>query len=201
MKKSLFVLLLMVISIPSFSQYNSGGFTLDSQNLYYGVRIGMTSATIGGDRDLGAKTGMTLAGVVGARVSRNNPLFIESGLYYTERGGKNSAETVSLNYLEVPFLIKYGFAAADGVAILPFFGPYFSYALGGKIKTDAGSRSSFNNEVGYKHGDMGFKLGCGVEYNKLYLELAYQFGVADISSVNNISAHGNAFVANFGVNF
>ena len=51
--------------------------------------------------------------------------------------------------------------------------------------------------------DMGFKVGCGAEYNKLYLELGYQFGVADIAKDNpaDASAHTGNFFANFGINF
>jgi len=48
---------------------------------------------------------------------------------------------------------------------------------------------------------MGFKLGCGAEYNKLYLELGYQFGVADISNNEALTKHGHAFFMNFGINF
>ena len=201
MKKSLLALVMMVFAMPSFAQLNSGGFSLEKDNLYYGIRIGMTSATVGGDVDLNAKVGMTLAGVVGMRVSNTNPLFVESGLYYTQRGGKKGGLKVGLNYLELPILIKYGFKASDDIAILPFFGPYFAYGVSGKYKLGDEKFSSYKDKAGFKHGDMGFKLGCGAEDNKMYLELGYQFGVANISSVDNISAHGNAFIANIGINF
>lgn len=201
MKKSLLALMMMVFTMPSFAQMSSGGFSLDEENLYYGIRIGMTSASVGGDVDLDSKVGMTLGGVVGFRVSNSNPLFLESGFYYTQRGGKKGGNTLGINYLEIPVLIKYGFRASDDIAILPFFGPYFSYGIGGKLKTDEGKRSSFNSDNGYNHADMGFKLGCGAEYNKIYFELGYQFGVANISAIDKITARGNAFVANFGINF
>ena len=41
---------------------------------------------------------------------------------------------VSYNNLEFPILIKYGIKATDDIALLPFVGPYFSYAIGGKTK-------------------------------------------------------------------
>src|SRR3712207_8782331 len=80
---------------------------------------------------------MTLGGVVGVRCSNSVPVFVESGLYYTERGGKKGSVKTSLNYLEIPVLIKYGFKATEGIAILPFIGPYFSYAIGGKTTIEA----------------------------------------------------------------
>jgi hypothetical protein len=48
---------------------------------------------------------------------------------------------------------------------------------------------------------MGFKFGVGAEFNKLYLEIAYQVGITNICKAEAYSSHSNAFVANFGVNF
>ncbi len=48
---------------------------------------------------------------------------------------------------------------------------------------------------------MGFKLGCGAEYNKLYLEIGYQFGVTKFFDADGIVSHNNALFLNFGVNF
>lgn len=207
MKKILTAIVAALIAAPSFAQYSSGGFSLDQENIYYGVRIGMTSAGISGDvgEGLGSRVGMTLGGVVGLRVSNSTPVFLESGLYYTERGAKKNKTVLSLNYLEIPLLIKYGFKATDDIAVLPFIGPYFSYGISGKYKTPVGndviSHSAFGDNGGIKHGELGFKLGCGAEYNKLYLELGYQFGVSDISKDDNLDAHGHALFCNFGVNF
>ena len=46
MKKVFAVIAALVLAVPSFAQYSSGGFDLDKENLYYGVRIGMTGATL-----------------------------------------------------------------------------------------------------------------------------------------------------------
>ncbi|MGP1476619.1 MAG: porin family protein [Phocaeicola sp.] len=210
MKKVLIAIVATVLlAIPSFGQYSSGGFTLDSENLYYGIRLGFTSASLSGDLDrYGSKLGLTLGGVVGLRVSETNPLFLESGLYYTERGGKKGKERVGYNNLEIPLLIKYGFRAQD-VAFLPFIGPYFSYAISGKTKYTADgvtiSTGSFDEHKaptgGLKRANMGFKLGCGVEYNKMYAELGYQFGVTNVCKKDDLSARSNALFVNIGINF
>ena len=213
MKKVLVAIVALFCSVSSFAQYSSGGFSLDQENLYWGVRFGLTSATLGGDLDLGAKTGMTLAGVVGLRASDSTPVFIESGLYYTERGAKKDKFRVGYNNLEVPILVKYGIKATDEIAILPFFGPYFSYAFNGKTKqveldgTSAKTKSvgTFDEKRaftgGLKRANMGFKLGCGAEYNKIYLEVGYQFGITNVCKDDDLSAHSNALFVNFGVNF
>lgn len=219
MKKLLVSIFAMLVAAPSFAQFSSGGFELDKNNMYYGIRLGITSASISGEsatvngvtlsNDLGAKVGMTLAGVVGLRVSDTTPVFLESGLYYTERGGKEGNVTVGYNNLEIPILIKYGIKATDDIAILPFIGPYFSYAFSGKTKYEDGALTAkvgtFDEKKaptgGLKRANMGFKIGCGAEYNKLYLEIGYQLGVTNICKNDNLSAHSNALFANFGINF
>ncbi len=207
MKKIFTAIVALMLAAPSFAQYSSGGFELDKQNLYYGVRLGMTVASLGGDFDTDSKVGMTLGGVVGLRVSDSTPLFLESGLYYTERGAKD----IGYTNLEIPLLIKYGFKATDEIAVLPFVGPYFARAGWGKTKqpkadgTGTEKVGTFDEKKAVTGGlsrlNMGFKIGCGAEYNKLYLELGYQFGITNIAKNDALSIRSNAFFANFGVNF
>lgn len=216
MKKFFTAIVALMLAAPSFAQYSSGGFQLDSQNIYYGIRLGMTAASLSGDSEAkglesGAKVGMTLAGVVGLRVSDTTPLFLESGLYYTERGAKN----VGYTNIEVPLLIKYGVKATEDIAVLPFFGPYFSRAFWGKTKQNVLNGETVTNAVekvgtfdedkahtgGLNRLNMGFKVGCAAEYNKLYLEIGYQIGVSNIAKDDTKTIHSNAFFANFGVNF
>ena len=193
MKKFFVTMLLVLLTAPTFAQFGSGGFKLSEENLYYGIRFGMTSASFSGDVDSDSKIGMTLAGVVGFRVSYTAPLFLESGLYYTERGGKAIFEglksTASYNTLEVPLLIKYGIETQSDFVLLPFIGPYIGMAI--------------KNEDDMKRANMGFKVGCGIEYQQLYLEAGRQFGVTNIYSgdVDDISVHSNAWFLNFGINF
>jgi len=207
MKKLLLAIVAVLASAPSFAQYSSGGFTLDANNVYYGVRIGFNAAHVGGDFDLDSRVGMTLGGVLGLRVSNSVPLFLESGLYYAQKGGKKNDLKVGLHYLEIPVLIKYGIKV-EQVAILPFFGPYFGFGIAGKTKYEPANyeHSSFSDKgeaygAGFKRFDMGFKLGCGVEYNMLYGELGYEFGVTDISDINNYEGRNGNFFMNVGINF
>ena len=208
MKKFFVMVISALMAIPSFAQYSSGGFNLDEENIYWGIRFGLTGASLGGDLDLGMKMGMTLAGVVGLRASDSTPVFIESGLYYTERGGKKGDVRVGYNNFEIPIIVKYGFKASDDIAILPFIGPYFSYAFSGKTKMkDATGKTvkvgTFDEKEweGLKRANMGFKLGVGAEYNKMYLEAGYQFGITNVCKDDDYSARSNALFVNFGVNF
>ena len=129
MKKFLVSIVAALMAAPAFAQYSSGGFELDKESMYYGVRFGGTLASVSGDYSVGSKIGMTLAGVIGLRVSSSTPVFLESGLYYTQRGAKDDDWEITSNNFEIPLVIKYGLKATDEIALLPFFGPYFAYAV------------------------------------------------------------------------
>lgn len=208
MKKFLVAIMAVLFAAPSFAQYSSGGFSLSESSVYYGIRLGMNVATLTGDApDLGSKIGLNFGATAGLRLSDTTPLFLESGLYFTGCGASKDKNSISLNYLELPLLIKYGIQASDNIAILPFIGPTFRYGLfGGKWKTSGAGKTDSFGDGKFKRADVGIKLGCGAEYNKLYLELGYQFGIANIAdwqltNGDDASVHNGALFINLGVNF
>jgi len=212
MKKVLMSIVAVLLAANSFAQTNSGGFSLSESTVYYGARIGMNVSTITGDgtSDMKSKVGLTLGGVLGLRISDATPLFLESGLYFTQYGanikdGLDDKSYITINYLEIPVLIKYGFQVTDEIAVLPYLGPTLGLGITAKSKFPDAT-GGYSTESGFKDNDLnrpnvGIKLGCGAEWNKLYLELGYHFGIANIyDSDNDSRRNGNLFV-NFGVNF
>ena len=200
MKKFLVAIVAVLFAAPSFAQYSSGGFSLSESTVYYGARVGLNVGWISGDVDgYGAKAGMNIGGVLGLRVSDATPVFLESGLYFAMQGAKDGKDEINLNYLEIPLLIKYGVQVTDEIALLPYLGPTFGLGVAGKIKP--GSTGSFSSDGGFNRPDVGIKLGCGAEYNKLYLETGLKFGVTNILDDDNDAAHNGAWYLNFGVNF
>lgn len=199
----------VLFSAPSFAQYSSGGFSLSESSVYYGIRLGMNVATLTGDDiDAGSKVGLNFAPVVGLRLSDSTPIFLESGLYFSGCGAKKNKNSIGLNYLEIPILIKYGVQVSDDIAVLPFVGPTFRYGLfGGKWKTEGVGKVDSFGDGKFKRADVGIKLGCGAEYNKLYLELGMQFGITNIADwqvndTDDASVHNQVLpFINLGVNF
>ena len=110
--------------------------------------------------------------------------------------------TYSLNYFEMPVLIKYRYELDDDLSIQPFAGGYLAIGVGGKMK-DYGARevkSSFSDKF-FKRFDGGLKIGCGMEYQLIYGELAYDFGLANICHSEFESSHTGCLYLNLGVNF
>lgn len=204
MKKIFVTMCALMISAASFAQMSSGGFKMSSASTYWGIRLGFVSANISGDNyDLGSRVGMTLGAVAGIKCSPSLPIFLESGLYYSSKGAKNKDINVRSDYLEIPVLMKYGIATGvQDLSVLPYIGPTFNFGIAGQTKTPGGKHDTFGSEDNrLKRFDVGIKLGCGVEYQMVYAELGYHWGVTNISNIDEASAHNRAFYMNIGINF
>jgi hypothetical protein len=177
---------------------------------YFGLRLGLNVATVNStDRYLdGGKTlsGVNIGAVGGFQVAPATPLFFETGLLYSEKGGKGNADghsfTYSLNYLEMPLVMKYSIDLDRYFSIQPFGGVYGAVGISGKMK-DFGSRRSYSafDDEGFRRLDAGLRLGCGVQIGMLYGELGYDVGLANISRDYFDSAHTGCFFATAGLNF
>ena len=142
----------------------------------------------------------------GTQLTYRAPLFLETGLYYSQKGGKSGSGhekfTYDLNYLEVPLIIKYKHFVGNQTSIQPYAGAYLAVGTDGEIK-NYGTRTAFSSyENGYfNRFDGGLKLGCGVGFNMLYLDASYDIGLANIGQDSFDDTHNGCFTINLGVNF
>lgn len=178
------------------------------EDVYFGFRIGPSFTTISTDEkgfDFSAKTGLNFGVAAGFSLSNSLPVFLETGLYYNEKGGKaNIGRTdikYRLNYLEIPFTFKYKYELDDEISVQPYLGAYIAYGISGKIKDyDAlTSESSYKNM--FHHFDAGMKIGCGMQYDMLYFELNYDLGLANIRDDEFTTCRNRALTLNVGLNF
>ena len=179
-------------------------------NYYFGLRVGLNASHIANDSPLldgsGIKSGLNIGFAAGTQLSYRTPLFLESGLYYTQKGGKSGSGTnkvtCDLNYLEVPVIIKYKHFIGHQTSIQPYLGGYLALGTDGEIK-NYGSRTAFSSyEDGYfSRFDGGLKLGCGVGFNMLYLDASYDIGLANTCKDTFDDTHNGCFTLNIGVNF
>lgn len=198
-----------------YKYYNdrSGGYRDRSpQDTYYGFRLGMAVASVHSDAPIldgsDPKVGLDVGFAVGTRIVPRTPLFFETGLSYTEKGGKGEYQgskfTYGLHYLELPLLLKYKYYATPDFSIEPFLGGYLAVGVGGKIK-DYGNREAYSSfsddQASFKRFDGGLRLGCGVSYDMLYLGLSYDIGLANVGHYDFEDTRTGSLNLNVGVTF
>jgi len=217
MKKLITLLLVVALVVPASAQRQMRDrFNHNNVEQYYGLRLGLNIASLSSDLsnfDTDSRSGLAFGAVYGLQLANNTPLWLEFGAMYSEKGGesadfirdpKNSQSmqktTMRLSYLEVPVVVKYAFDVADDFYVQPFLGGYLAMGIGGKTKyyNDRTSDSSFDN---FKRFDGGLRVGCGAEYQMVYAELGFDFGLANISDDDFNSTHTRNFFINVGVNF
>lgn len=218
-KRTLMALLSLVCTLPMLAQYNYSGnnrhpqqtrYSHDNTEIYYGLRLGLSMATVNSDDQRlnggSVRSGLNVGAIIGFELSNMAPIYLEAGAFYTEKGGKGKYEnkkfTYSLNYLELPVVVKYQFDAIDDLTIQPLAGGYLGVGINGKVKNyaDRQAADSFDHDY-FKRLDAGLRLGCGIEYQMLYAELAYDLGLANICHDDFDTSRNRAFYINIGVNF
>lgn len=217
MKRLMFTIASIIMALPMLAQYDAYGRTqarmsgyADERNIYYGLRLGMGISTVNSDDSAldggSSQTGLNLGAVAGFQLAASTPVYLETGLFYTEKGGKgyvdNSKFTYNLNYLEIPIIVKYRYSIDDRFSVQPFAGGYIAFGVGGKVKnySERETSSSFSENY-FKRFDGGLKIGCGAEYQMIYAELVYDWGLANICHSDFDTSRTGCFYINCGVNF
>lgn len=213
MMRGIATMVALIVCMSSSAQYGQQvkrGTFADNHEIYYGLRLGLALANVNSDdkRLDGGDTqaGLNLGGVIGFQLSDSAPVYLESGLFYTEKGGKGIYDqkkfTYDLNYLEVPVLVKYKYEMDDEFHIVPFAGGYVAMGVGGKVKNfgDRETEDSFSSD-NFKRFDGGLRFGCGIEYQVLYADIAYEFGLSNICHSEWETSKNGCLYLNIGVNF
>lgn len=196
--------------------YRGSSYGYGGENIYYGFRIGPSLSNLSTDgfsgsssvyaplSDSKSKAGLNVGIVTGMGLSRYAPIYLETGLFFTQKGAKTNGRgydrTYNLDYLTLPVTLKL-IAGTRDVSIQPFVGGYVAVGTGGKVK-DYG-RETISNAFGtgdLKRFDAGLKMGCGIGVDVFYAEVAYDMGLANISKGFE-TVKNSAFEFNVGVNF
>ena len=179
---------------------------------YYGFQLGLNVSSVRSDAPVldgkGSKTGLNIGFSIGKQLSWNTPLFVETGLMYTQKGGNSSSGnpkgkfTYQLDYLELPIVLKYKHYTMSGVSVEPFAGAYLSCGISGDIK-DYGERqacSSYSDNE-FNRFDGGLRVGCGIGYGLGYAQLAYDLGLTNVGQDNFDNTRNGCFTMSVGVKF
>lgn len=188
-----------------YSHYTSR--SLRHNDNYCGFRVGPAFSTITSDDEYqkagSARTGINIGFVSGLAMSSYAPIYFETGLTYTQKGGRtkySDKEAINLDYLELPLEFKYIYSPDGHFSVQPFVGGYLGVGVAGKVK-DFERRKSYPAFDDLQRFDGGLRVGCGVSYDMVYVEMAYEYGIADISKDDFGSTHNSSLMLNVGINF
>lgn len=219
-----FLMALLLIAVPSSAQNYKNSRYYDKRtghlnynhfrkgnDTYFGFRIGPSFSYVNSDDtrlDGGDwQTGLNVGVVAGIPLSNYQPIYLEAGLSYVEKGGKKDLNTgkkmtYDLNYIEIPVVFKYKYNINPQFSIQPFLGGYFAAGVGGKIKNfeEREAEDSFSKH-NFQRLDGGLRIGCGMQYDMFYADLTYDIGLANICHDTFDKSRNGALLLNFGVNF
>lgn len=121
------------------------------------------------------------------------PLYLESGLYYMNKGYKyesrwyygTETETYNEHSILTPILLSYHVPLMSNkkMSIQPFVGGYVAY------------------ETECEEVDYGVRFGCGWNFGRLYANIGYDLGIYEHDGNWNQNFKSNAFFITLGFNF
>ena len=183
--------------IPLFLSLFILGFSLSAQaqtDLKYGAKVGLNFANLSGnDAPQGASTRTGL--VIGGFLTYNfAPMFgLQPEVLYSMKGSSGATNgvsyTFSLNYIEIPALLKFYIPLAPGspVSANIYAGPDFAFNVASSVETSFNGQTNTTDESSNTKGfDFNIMFGGGVGFNvgptTLGVELRYTLGTGTVAS-------------------
>lgn len=178
----------------------------------FGLRGGLNLSTISLSEDnVSVSTDSRAAWHVGAIVDipLMQSLYIQSGLYFMDKGGKETdgdyKETYSPMYLEIPVLASYRYDFGSAAQLQINVGPYFAYGVGGKIKEKDEYEDEEEEYEIFDHAkrfDCGLQFGAGVTFaSHYYIGFAYDLGLTNIAKDSDYKIKNRSWMFSVGYTF
>lgn len=220
MKKAIFILTALLLAGTAAAQPHEQRYEKNILGIRAGVNVSKLEVSADGTPlSTGWRSGFYFAVSDQILVTRHLPLYIETGVGFSSRGGKAVidqfgeiyATTLNPFYLQVPLLVNYRFDIRNTLTIEPFAGVYGGVGLRGKMKTDYGKEELFAEPAFLRRLDFGIRAGVGIVVRRIYLGVSYDFGCVNqlksgefydynISS-NNVDVRNDCLTVSIGYNF
>jgi hypothetical protein len=183
MKRLLFTLLLLAITVAAFSQTISfgfkGGFNLSEQShsnpSAYGSSL-LQGFNAGGILDLGFQN-----------------FSIQPGIFFSTKGEKDGSEFAGLNgnvssktvlsYIEIPVNFLYKSKIAKNITLNLGGGPYIGYGTAENLTINNNEPYDYGSghHFAYRNPDYGINFVAGIEVHKFIIDAGYGLGLANIA--------------------
>lgn len=208
MKKGLIFVLFALVSVVSFAQIS------------WNVKAGMNMSNLSGVEESSMKIGYNIGVGMEYQFTdmwsiQPSLLFTTKGAKQ-DLGEKDYKDEYTYNpmYLELPIMAAARFAVSDNMNVVVSAGPYFAYGLGGKVKneytdwnedTDKEYIASIKHDIfkdikdedgqveekGAKRFDFGLGVGVAFEFNKFFVGLNGEFGLAKFADAPEFDKDGD----------
>ena len=115
---------------------------------------------------------------------RGLPLYIESGVDFSSRGGRYEGCSFRPMYLQVPLLLTWRFGIGKQSCIRPFGGLCYGVGIGGKART-ADAWSDLFGAAGFlRRSDLGIRLGVEVSIRRICIQAGFDAGLCNLFAGN-----------------
>ena len=193
MKKVIFALLALMLATGAMAQ----------QKFYeqsIGVRAGLNISKMKTDGvTYDANGGFHVGGVYQRLLTKKAPIYLETGLYLSQKGYKvDGANKCNAYYLEVPLLVNYKFVAGKEFTLYPSAGFYYGLGVGGKVKTMGEKIDTFSDN-GLERSDFGVRASFTGEWRQFLLSAGYDYSLFDAGKVGKMKHR--TFFLSVGYNF
>jgi hypothetical protein len=171
----------------------------------FGVLAGANFAKLTGDNTDGVKTRTGFVGGVTADFHLGHHLGLEIDGLYSQEGTKidigSDDETLKLDYIRVPVMLRYSFPTHTSVRPFVNLGPSLGFKI--SCKASAGDESANCDDTGIdaKSFDVGGTVGAGVGFKvgtqELSLQARYMHGFSKIADEANVKNQNFSVMAGF----
>lgn len=186
------IIIALLVSLNAFAQNQ---WNITAGYLHSDIK---TSAATGGSTLTTNINGFYVGAGYEAPVNQIDNFYLEGQFLYSYLGDKNGDVTENIHMLNVPFRAKYKIYITDQFGIFGYSGPVTSFGLAANDKQGNTSYSLYGDDGIINRVDLKLGIGAGIELSrKIVFRVGYDWGLFNMSKIDNVKMHINWFC--FGV--
>ena len=143
-----------------------------------GIRVGLESAYV---RAQGERVHGTTHPRLGFRLGvsdqvllwRAFPLYLETGIHFSSRGGRYGGISFRPMYLQVPLLATWRFGLGSRMSIRPYAGICYGVGIGGMARSDESWTELFGHRGLLRRSDLNLRAGLELSVRRICIGVGF----------------------------